>query len=271
MHAPATQSIVQGTVQAEATRLLLCVGLAEADADHLAAHGWRCHHVADVPQALQAASALRLDALLVGDGALAGALAPRLTALREALSGALIVLARQADEIDEILALELGADDYIAAPFHPRRLRARLAAAVRTLLSRTQPSPSPTTDMPALPMVHSGWSLDLSQALLRGNGHELRLTAAQASLLALLLESAGQVVTRGQMARQLGLPLGQSGSALGRAVDMQLHHLRRRLHEAGIAGLQIETVRGLGYSLHARHSPPLRSADGQAQQLAAVA
>ena len=62
-----------------------------------------------MPRALQAASALRLDALLVADTALANALTPDLAALRDALSGDLIVLAQQPDEIDEIMALELGA------------------------------------------------------------------------------------------------------------------------------------------------------------------
>ena len=251
---------------AAAARLLLCVGVDETDTDHLAAYGWRCHHVADVAQALQAASALRLDALLVGDGALGATLAQRLAALRGALGGALIVLARRADEIDEVMALELGADDYIAAPFHPRRLRTRLAAALRTRDSCA----GNAAEARALPMLHSGWSLDLAQALLRGNGHELRLTAAQAGLLALLLEHAGEVVDRAEIARRLGPPRGPAGNAPGRAVDMQLHHLRRRLNEAGIAALKIETVRGLGYSLQARAAAAPRAAATQ-QQLAAVA
>jgi DNA-binding response OmpR family regulator len=182
---------LQAVQRAETNRLLLCVDVCDANVCHLAAHGWRCHHVADVPRALQAASALHPDALLVGDAALAGAMAQRLMALREASSGALIVVARQADEIDEIMALELGADDYVAAPVTPRRLRARLSAAVRT-----SPTPAPHVhafrpELPALSMVHSGWRLDVSQALLRGHGRELRLSTAQASLLALLLESAG--------------------------------------------------------------------------------
>ncbi len=170
--------------------------------------------------------------------------------------GALIVLAQQPDEIDEIMALELGAYDYIGAPFHPRRLGARLGAAVRALQARTQNNPA--SEQPALPMVHSGWSLDLAQALLRGNGHQLRLSAAQASVLALLAERAGPVVPRSAVARQLGLPRAPAGSGLGRAVDMHLNHLRRRRFEDGIAGLQIETLRGIGYLLRSR-----QTADGE--------
>jgi two-component system OmpR family response regulator len=282
---PPSQRALSRSGATEATRLLLCVGIDDGDVDQLAAHGWRCHHVADVPQALQAASALRLDVLLVGDGALAGAMAQRLTALRGASGGALIVLAHQADDIDEIMALDVGADDYLPAPIHPRRLRARLSAAVRNGPRADEQSPhrlppslthsltaSPPHLRAPLPMVRSGWSLDLSQALLRGNGHELRLSATQASLLALLLDSAGRVVSRGEMAYQLGLPRSESGSPRGRAVDMQLHCLRRRLQEAGITGLHIETVRGLGYCLHTRHRAQQGSAESPAtRQLVAMA
>ena len=274
---PASQGALSRPGATEATRLLLCVGIDDGGVGPLTAHGWRCHHVADVPQALQAASALRLDVLLVGDGALAGAMAQRLTALRAVLGGALIVLAHQADDIDEIMALDFGADDYLAAPIDPRRLRARLSAAVRNLprrgqsvhgsspslaLSLTPPlTPSPPRSSPPLPMLRSGWSLDLSQALLRGYGHELRLSTSQASLLALLLESAGRVVSRGEMAHRLGLPRGESGSPRGRAVDMHVHCLRRRLQEAGVTGLHIETVRCLGYCLHTCHRSPQSSAE----------
>jgi DNA-binding response OmpR family regulator len=255
-------------------RLALCVGVgvdlaAPRAWPELAHHGWRCHHVTDFGQAVQAVAAIGFDALLLGDAALAGDFVPRLTALRCAFAGPLLVLATRGDDIDEILALELGADDYLRAPFKAHCLRARLGAALRVPAAK---SPSPATADHALPKAGSGWSVDLSQALLRGHGQALRLSAALAAGMALLLDRAGEVVTRAELARHLGMPL----ETRGRAVDMRVHHLRRRLALGGVHGLSIETVRGVGYVLHAGEGedmpPNRRRASGSgAARLVAVA
>lgn len=254
-------------------RLALCVGeelLAPRSGPELAHHGWRCHHVTDFGQAVQAMAAIAFDAMLLSDAALAGDFAPRLTTLRCAFAGPLLVLANRGDEIDEILALELGADDYLRPPFNAHRLRARLGAALRVPAAKS-PSPTPA-EWPA-PNPRSGWSVDASQALLRGQGQALRLSAAQAAVMALLLERAGDVVTRAEMARHLGMPFDV---ARGRAVDMRLHNLRRRLMQAGMDRLSIETVRGIGYALHtadAEAMPPgwSRAAAPATARLMAVA
>lgn len=267
-----------------ARRLVLCVSATDAEHSEaqalwaeLATQGWRCHHVSGIAAALQAVAALRFDALLVSDHALGGALVQRLAALREAAGGALLVLAHRGDEIDEILALELGADDYLYPPFNPRRLRARLAAAVRLQPARaprvSAPPHGPAASLGApapLPMVRAGWSLDLAQGLLRGAGHELRLTSAQAGVLALLLARAGHVVPRGELATRLGLPHTAAGVPKGRSIDMHLHHLRRRLQQQGIAGLVIDTVRGIGYMLRTRGTEHRARASGAGPQLAVV-
>lgn len=253
-------------------RLALCVDADRATPrvwPELAHHGWRCHHVTDFGQAVQAVAAIAFDALLLGDMALAGDFVPRLTALRCAFAGPLLVLATRADEIDEILALELGADDYLRPPFNARRLRARLGAALRVPAAKS-PAPAPVD---FAMRSACGWSVDLSQALLRGEGKALRLSTAQAAVMALLLERVGDVVTRAEMARHLGMPCD---ATRGRAVDMRLHNLRRRLMQAGLARLSIETVRGIGYALHAAdaEAPPpswSRAAGPTASRLVAVA
>lgn len=229
-------------------RLALCVGAdlaAPRVRPELAHHGWRCHHVAAVGHALQAVAAIGFDALLVSDTALVGEFVPRLSALRRAFAGPLLVLAPRGDEIDEILALELGADDYLGPPFNAHRLRARLVAAMRVPAA---PGASAAGAEPARAAGTEGWAVDLPQALLRGPGHSVRLSSTQAAVMALLLDRAGAVVSRDEVARHLGMPFE---ATRGRAVDMCLHHLRRRLAEAGVTQLTIETVRGIGYALHA--------------------
>jgi DNA-binding response OmpR family regulator len=272
----ATRDPAGAWAAAGGSRLLLAVGLSAtahgAIGAELAAHGWRCHRVDGLAQALQAGTALRVDAVLVSDAALDGNLARGVSMLRAHVGGALIVLAARHDDIDEIMALELGADDYVAAPFHPRRLRARLAAAVRASAAaapalQSSDGASGTAARAAsahavptpAPRLGEGFSLDLSQGLLRSGGREVRLPAAQAAVLALLLEKTGSVASRGELARRVGLPCGESGEPLGRGVDMHLHHLRRRLAEAGIRGITLETVRGLGYAL--RTAPALHGDD----------
>jgi DNA-binding response OmpR family regulator len=254
-------------------RLALCVGAdlaAPGVRPELAQHGWRCHHVADVDQAARAVAAIGFDALLLSDAALAGDFVPRLTALRRSFAGPLLVLATRGEEIDEILALELGADDYLHPPFNAHRLRARLSAALRAPSAK---SPSPAAALEhARPNPGGGWSVDVRQALLRGQGRVFRLSASQAAVMALLLERGGEAVTRAEVALHAGM---SAQAARGRAVDMCLHHLRRRLAQAGVTWLSIETVRGIGYALHtvdAEAAPPRWSRSGApAARLVAVA
>jgi len=271
---PSRASMQAGAAPAPigARRLALCVGVdlaAPRVRPELAQHGWRCHHVADVGQAVEALAAIGFDALLLSDAALAGDFVPRLTTLRRSFAGPLLVLATRGDEIDEILALELGADDYLHPPFHAHRLRARLSAALR---APAEKEPSVATAERARPNPGNGWSVDLGQALLRGQGQAFRLSAAQAAVMALLLARAGDTVTRAEVAQHLGMP---EEAARGRAVDMCLHHLRRRLAQAGVTRLSIETVRGVGYALcagdAAEEAPGWSRAGPAAARLVAVA
>ena len=257
-------------------RLVLCVGAGPAAEAWRELDGprWRCHRVADVDSALQAASALHFDALLLAEGALGDDWVQSLATLRAAGSGPLLVLADPGDEFDEILALELGADDYLVPPFHTRRLRARLAAAVRAP-SQRQPTPAPlhtpTQTLPHEPadlplhIVRDGWSLDLTQGLLRGHGHELRLSLAPAHVLGLLLERAGSVLTRAEISRHFGRT---DAARYGRSADMRMHQLRRRLAQAGVGGLTIDTVHRIGYALRLQPSshPQRAAAAGAAEQ-----
>lgn len=223
-------------------RLLLFVGEAlrpePAFADALARDGVRCLWLAGPAQAQRAARLAVFDAVVL-DGALVEGEAGRLLAeLRAALRGPILVVGRAADEIDEIVALECGADAYLAPPLAPRRLRAHIAALLRRPLARADGNaPAPV----------AGWSLDpLGQALVDGR-RAVALTEVQTLLLQCLFDAAGALVARAQL--MAALPRGERLQV--RSVDVYIHRLRQRLRDEGVDGLVIESVRGRGFVLRA--------------------
>jgi DNA-binding response OmpR family regulator len=157
--------------------------------------------------------------------------------LRQALGCPILVVAEAADEVDEVIALELGADAWLAGPLTARRLRAHLLA----LLRPRDDAAAGGGDSLAL----GGWTLDAGSLRLACQERSVDLTALQASLLRCLAERAGRVVSRDALAAAVG-----GGRALHlRSVDVYVARLRRRLREARVDGLSIEGVRGRGYAL----------------------
>jgi DNA-binding response OmpR family regulator len=177
-----------------------------------------------------------------------------LARLREAHRCLVIVLAERGDEVDEIVALELGADAFLRRPLSPRRLRAHLAVLMRLQSQAAVPTPA----MPARWNVgpdggplQPSWQLDrIGNRLLRGK-HEIALTELQSALLQCLLEAHGRIVTRDRL--MAALPLGKAVNP--RSMDVYLYRLRRRLLAAGVADWQIEGVRGRGYVLRSPAEP----------------
>jgi len=227
---------------AAAARLVLFVGVAPAAevASVLAQDGMRCLWLAHPYAAIEAARLARFDAVVLGAASLGAAPATELARLRSALGCPLLVWAGPDDEVDEILALEQGADAYLPQPLAPRRLRAHLRALMR---SHATPPPPPT-EAP----LHCAWRIDRVHNRLHGaTRHALPLTEAQASLLQCLVSADGRVVPRAQLAQAL-LPC--HGHALqARSIDVYVHRLRHRLRQAGALGYDIEAVRGRGYRL----------------------
>ena len=151
-----------------------------------------------------------------------------------------MLTARGAD-VDRIVGLELGADDYLPKPFNPRELVARIQA----ILRRTQP--------PTEPILTSGTSTTLAVGDVRLNtgartvtrgGEFIDLTSAEFDMLAVLITKAGRVVSREDLAQAaLGRPL----APLDRSVDMHISSLRRKLGSEVDGIERIKTVRGTGY------------------------
>jgi len=145
----------------------------------------------------------------------------------------LFVTARD-DEVDRILGLELGADDYLVKPFSPRELVARLRAVLRRA--------GPPGDRPASRVLRAGAvEVDLDRRLVRAEGAPVTLTATEFDLLAALLARPGLVFTRERLLSQVW---GYHAAAGTRTVDVHIAQVRGKLG----AGSPIRTVRGVGYT-----------------------
>jgi DNA-binding response OmpR family regulator len=230
-----------------AASLVLFVGAAcrpgSPETQTLAREGMRSLWLPGIDQALQAARMARFDALVLDASALDGRDGATLARLREALMCPLVLLAERGDEIDEILALELGADAWLLRPVAPRRLRAHLAVLMR-LRQRSRRAAADEAVAPE-PLA-AGWTLDRVNNRLQREHESVSLTEAQAALLQCLQEAQGRIVPR--EALLAALTLGQAAQT--RSVDVYLHRLRKRLIEAGVLELQIEAIRGRGYVLN---------------------
>lgn len=152
-----------------------------------------------------------------------------------------VMLTAMGEEADRIVGLELGADDYLAKPFSPRELLAR----IRAVLRRAEGSGERTA--PASGFSFAGWTLETARRrLLDPAGIEVALTGNEYELLVALLERAGRVLTRDIL---LDLVHGRSTGPFDRAVDVAVSRLRRKLDDGGKAPEIIKTVRGGGYVL----------------------
>jgi two-component system phosphate regulon response regulator PhoB len=146
----------------------------------------------------------------------------------------IVMLTARGEEVDRIVGLELGADDYISKPFSPREVVLR----VKAVLRRFQQEESSAELLEA-----GGIELDISGHQLRVRGKEVPLTATEFRLLRLLLERSGRVQTRGLLLSDVW---GYAEDIDSRTVDTHIRRLRRKL---GPEAERIETVIGVGYRL----------------------
>lgn len=154
-----------------------------------------------------------------------------------------LMLTAKGDDIDRIVGLEMGADDYLAKPFNPRELAARLKA----ILRRSSPASTPATLRERL---HRGEiEVDVGARAARCAGRSLDLTTAEFDVLLALLRAAGQVVSREQLAKEV---FERKLLRLDRTIDMHISNLRKKLGTDADGNERIVTVRGAGYLLAVR-------------------
>ncbi|MFL5344206.1 MAG: response regulator transcription factor [Hyalangium sp.] len=218
-----------------ATRVLLIdddTRMYELLAQYLGQNGITVAHAPDGGRGLAALEANAYDAVLL-DVMMPGMdgleVCKRIRAKRQV---PILMLTARGDETDRVVGLELGADDYLAKPFSPRELLARL----RAVLRRAQPTAV------ADRLESSGISIDVSGREVRVNGRAVELTGLEFDLLVALMRRAGRVIPRDALLGEAG----RSDTVVGeRTVDVHISHLRQKLGDEG--GKLIKTVRGVGY------------------------
>jgi two-component system response regulator CpxR len=150
-----------------------------------------------------------------------------------------LILTARGDEVDRIVGLEIGADDYLPKPFNPRELVAR----IRAILRRAQPV-SEHDDPVSQRIAVGDVQLDPASRTVRRGGEPVELTSVEFSLLELLMRAAGHVVTREQVAKDV---LGRQFMAYDRSIDMHVSKVRRKLGPQPNGDERIKTIRGVGY------------------------
>ena len=161
--------------------------------------------------------------------------------LRRTSNVPVIMLTARGQDIDRIIGLEMGADDYLGKPFNPRELAARLRAIQR----RVRHVHGPAAAAEGRPVISVGdVELNPRARVVKRGGVEVTLTSVEFALLELLLRAAGHIVSREDLSTQgLGRRLSQSD----RSIDVHVSNLRKKLGSTPDGGDRIKTVRGFGY------------------------
>jgi two-component system OmpR family response regulator len=210
-------------------------------AQYLEKHDFRTTAVADGREMRRILERSHID-LLVLDLMLPGE--DGLSLCRELRSRSqlpIIMLTARGEDVDRIVGLELGADDYVAKPFNPRELLGRIKAVLR----RSAHAPRDPSPENIRGFSFGGWRLNtVTRALTNGEGREVALSGAEYRLLAVLLGSGNRVLTRAQLTELLR---GRDADPFDRSIDVRVSRLRQILGDDARAPQIIKTVYGEGY------------------------
>lgn len=152
-----------------------------------------------------------------------------------------IMLTARGDEVDRIVGLEMGADDYLAKPFNPRELLARIKAVLRrggrrgTVIGPRESAPR---------MVVADVDMDPATRTVRRDGEVVDLTTVEFNVLAVLLREAGRAVSREELTE---LGLGRALAPYDRSIDVHVSNIRRKLGRQVRGMDRIKSIRGVGY------------------------
>jgi two-component system, OmpR family, response regulator CpxR len=149
-----------------------------------------------------------------------------------------LLLTARGEDVDRIVGLEIGADDYLPKPFNPRELVARIRAILRRSLIDDKSAPIPD-------VLHVGdVDLDPATRTVLRNGQPVDLTSVEFNLLHVLLREAGRVVSRERLVDEV---LSRKFSPFDRSIDMHVSKVRKKLGDSDNGSDHIKTVRGVGY------------------------
>jgi len=236
------------------TRILLVdddVELAELVGEYLAREGFVLDAEADGTRAVDRVASgdyqlAVLDVMLPGVSGF-----DLLRSIRATSRIPVLMLTARGDDVDRIVGLELGADDYLSKPFNPRELVAR----IRAVLRRIQPAPRAADDRIPAQLTVDDVAMDLGPRVVRRAGAPVDLTAVEFALLELLLRAAGSVVRRDDLARGA---LGRSLLPFDRSIDVHVSRVRKKLGPRPDGGERIATLRAVGYLYTRQGAPQLR-------------
>jgi len=215
------------------------VALCELVTEYLEPHGFQITSVHRGDQGVELAlsetfSLVVLDVMLPGLNGF-----EVLRRIRTESKVPVLMLTARGDDVDRIVGLEIGADDYLPKPFNPRELLAR----IRAILRRSQ-TDFARENKQTETLAAGDVELDLGTRVVRRAGQVVELTAVEFDLLEKLLRAAGRIITREELSKDV---LGRSTSPFDRSIDMHISNLRKKLgHQLGDVE-RIKTVRGVGY------------------------
>jgi len=206
--------------------------------DYLGAEGFRVETAGDGITGLDRAinthpSLVILDVMLPGKNGL-----EVLRALRQVSSVPVLMLTARGDDVDRIVGLEIGADDYLGKPFNPRELVARIRAIQRRIERET----ATKGELPK-PITVGDVTLDPSTRHATMGTVTLALTSVEFALLEVFLRNAGRVLDRDELSEKV---LGRRFSPYDRSIDVHVSNLRKKL-SATAGAERVKTVRGAGY------------------------
>lgn len=212
------------------------VELYELVSEYVRAEGFDVEAVGDGNAGLEAAltgdfAMVLLDVMLPGINGF-----EILRRLRSTSQIPVLMLTARGDDVDRIVGLEMGADDYLPKPFNPRELVAR----IRAILRRADERGASRGPIVEVGDVH----LDIGARTVERDGDEVHLTAVEFEVLEQLMRAAGTVVSREHLTLEV---LEREYSALDRSIDMHVSNLRKKLGPRRSDAERIKTIRGVGY------------------------
>jgi len=161
--------------------------------------------------------------------------------IRETSKVPVIMLTARGDDVDRIVGLELGADDYLPKPFNPRELIARIRAVQRRMETAGSSNQKPAADAE---LQVGDIILCPTNRSVKRNGVAVELTSVEFTLLEVLLKQAGTVISREELVEKA---LGRRLSAYDRSIDVHVSALRKKLGKEYAGEERIKTIRGIGY------------------------
>ncbi len=230
------------------------VALCELLTDYLVSEGFEVESAHDGETGLEAACGSGHD-LIVLDVMLPGMNGFEvLRHLRSRSDTPVIMLTARGETVDRIVGLEIGADDYLAKPFNPRELVAR----IRAIMRRMRLDRGSVDDVVPETLKVGDVEMHVEMRLVLVSGSPVNLTAMEFSLLEILVRNAGRLVSREELIRSV---LGRSPYPYDRSIDVHVSRLRKKLGREVAGTERITTIRNVGY-LYALTAPTLRERAG---------